>query len=172
MRRLGCLLIAAAVLSGLAAASASAKLTPAEQKWVSPLIHNWNVQNAGLQVVIQQAAAKNALIAGEKPQNEALSKTLIALVSCETPKNVVKDAGAPPTTRLKPFSTALGAACADDFYGANYFAKAIGAVQKGNETAAGTDLKDGVAKFKAGSAEIKAAYDVLIEYGGKSIFAD
>jgi len=172
MRRLGCLLLAVAALSGLAASEASAKLTPVEQKWVKPLLKTWNVQNAALLNVIAQASATNALVAGEKPQNQKLTLTLAALVSCVSPKNVVKAAGTPPSPRLKPFATALAAGCADDFYGANYFAKAIGAVAKGNETAVDTDLKNGVAKFKLGSAQITKAYKVLIAIGGKNIFVD
>ena len=34
-----------------------AKLTPAEQTWAKPLIQIWNVQNAGLHLVLGQAAA-------------------------------------------------------------------------------------------------------------------
>jgi len=172
MRRFGCLLLAGAALSGLAASEASAKLTPAEQKWATPLIKAWNIQNAALRVVIQQAAAKNALVAGEKPQNLALTETLAAIVTCVSPKNVVKDAGTPPSARLKPFATALAAACADDFYGASDFAKAVGAVGKGDETAVQSDLTKGVAEFKLGSAQITKAYKVLIAVGGKNIFVD
>ena len=170
MRKLAFLLLAASAVSALGAGSANAKLTPIEQKWVDPLIQAWNVQNAGLRVVIAQAAAKNALIAGEKPENLALSRTLVALVSCETPKNAVKAAGAVPSPRLEPFAKALAAGCADDFYGSNYFAKAIGAVKVGNETLAAADLKKGVAEFTAGSTQIKKAYHVLLSVGGKSIF--
>ena len=169
MRTLACLL-AAALVAGFAASSAGAKLTPAEQKWVTPLITAWNVQNAGLQKVIAQAAAKNALIAGEKPQNLALTETLSALITCVSPKNVVKAAGTPPP-RLLAFRNALMTACADDFYGANYFAKAIGAVHEGNDSAVQADLAKGIAKFKAGSAALTTAYHALLAIGGKNIFS-
>ena len=49
-------------------AGAAAKLTPAEQTWVAPLVKIWNVQNAGLHVVIAQAREANALVAGQKPE--------------------------------------------------------------------------------------------------------
>lgn len=169
MRPFACL-IAAAALAGLAAAGAQAKLSPAEQKWATPLIAAWNVQNEGLQKVIKQASAKNALIAGEKPQNLALTETLSALVTCVSPKNVVKAAGKPPTVRLVAFKNQLMSACADDFYGANYFAKAIGAVHEGNDSAVQTDLAKGLAKFKAGSAALTKAYHTLIALGGNNIF--
>src|SRR5579862_2807391 len=150
MRSLACL-IAVAALAGLAAAGAQAKLTPAEQKWVTPLIKVWNTQNSALQKVLKQAAAKNALIAGEKPQNAALTKTLISFVTCSSPKNLVKAAGTPPP-RLVAFRNALLNACTNDVAGANYFAKAIGAVHVANAALVQEDLARGAAKFRAGSA--------------------
>jgi hypothetical protein len=170
MRKLALLLIAAAA-SGLFAGTAQAKLTPAEQTWAKPLITIWNVQNAGLHLVIGQAAAKNALVAGEKPQNLALTKTLYALISCKQPADLVKKAGTPPSPRLTAFRDALEAACTHNANGANDFAKAIGAVTKQNTKLVQPLLTAGVAQFKLGTAQLSKAYKVLITIGGKSIFA-
>jgi len=164
------LILLGAVLCGLFAGSAQAKLTPAEEKWAKPLITIWNVQNAGLRIVIGQAAANNALVAGEKPENLALSRTLLALIICKQPADLIKKAGAPPSPRLTAFRDALNAACIHDANGAHDFAQAVGAVTKHNSKLAGTLLTQGVAQFKLGSAQLSKAYKVLIAVGGKSIF--
>jgi hypothetical protein len=169
MRKLAPLLIAA-VLCGLFAGSAQAKLTPAEQKWANPLISIWNVQNAGLHLVIGQAAAKNALVAGERPENLALTKTLYALITCKQPADLIKKAGTPPSPRLTAFRDALNAACIHNGNGATDFAKAVGAVTKANTKLVQTYLTQGVAEFNLGTAQLSKAYKVLIALGGKSIF--
>ena len=169
MRKPASVLIAAAVC-GLFAGSAQAKLTPVEQKWATPLITIWNVQNAGLHLVLQQAAAKNALVAGEKPHNLALTKTLYALISCKQPNDLIEKAGSPPSRRLAAFRNALNSACIHDANGANDFAKAVGAVTKGDGKLTQSLLAQGVAEFKLGSAQVKQAYNQLILVGGKSIF--
>ncbi len=169
MRKPASVLIAAAVC-GLFAGSAQARLTPVEEKWATPLITIWNLQNAGLHLVIGQASAKNALVAGEKPHNLALTKTLYALISCKQPIDQIKKAGAPPSPRLVAFRDALNSACIHDANGANDFAKAIGAVTKGNSKLTQSLLAQGVAEFKLGSAQVKKAYTALILIGGKSIF--
>ena len=130
----------AVLIAGLVAATtlvpiAGASLAPAEQAWAGPLIKIWNVQNASLKVVISQALKKNALVAGSKPDNLNLTNTLVALANCKQPKDRIRAAGAPPTTRLVPFRDALNSACIHDQNGANDFAKAIGAVTKGRATA-------------------------------------
>ena len=167
MRKPAYVLIAT-VLCGLFAGSAQAKLTPTEEKWAKPLIAIWNVQNAGLRAVIGQAAAKNALVAGEKPENLALSKTLYALITCKQPADLIKKAGMPPP-RLTAFRNALDAACTHDANGANDFAKAIGAVTKGNTKLVQSFLTQGVAEFKLGTAQLSKAYKALLAVGGKSI---
>jgi hypothetical protein len=164
------LVLVAAVASGLFAGVANAKLTPAEDKWAKPLITIWNVQNAGLHLVLGQAAAKNALVAGERPQNLALTKTLLALITCKQPTDLIKKAGTPPTARMVAFRDALNAACVHDGNGANDFAKAIGAVTKQNTAQVKTYLAAGVAEFKLGTAQLSKAYKALIAVGGKSIF--
>ena len=169
MRKLGLVLVAL-LLAGTFAARAQAKLTPIEVKWATPLIGIWNVQNAGLHLVLPQAAAKNALVAGEKPQNLALTKTLAALLDCTTPTDRIAKAGTPPSPRLVPFKDALNAACIHDANGANDFAKAIGAVTKGDTAKLKTFLAEGVAQFKLGSAQIAKAYKALIAIGGANVF--
>jgi hypothetical protein len=169
MRRLGLILLGA-VLCGVLAASAQAKLTPAEQAWAKPLIAIWNVQNAGLHLVIKQASAKNAFVAGEKPANYALTNTLLYLINCKQPKDLIAKAGIPPSPRLAAFRNALNTACIDNAKGANDFAKAIGAVTKKDSKLAQSLLVQGVAEFKLGSAAIAKAYKALIAIGGKSIF--
>jgi hypothetical protein len=165
------LILLGAVLCGLFAGAAQAKLTPAEEKWAKPLIAIWNLQNAGLHLVGPQAAAKNAMVAGEKPQNLALTKTLYALISCKQPTDLIKKAGAPPSPRLTSFRDALSTACIHNGNGAHDVAKAIGAFTKGNGTLEASYLTKASTEFKLGSAAISKAYKVLIAVGGKSIFA-
>jgi hypothetical protein len=169
VRRLTLVLLGAVLFSVLTAA-AQARLTPTENTWAKPLIAIWNVQNAGLHLVIQQASAKNALVAGEKPENYTLTNTLLHLINCKQPKDLIAKAGIPPSPRLAAFRDALNTACIDNGKGANDFAKAIGAVTKNNSKLAQSLLVQGVAEFKLGSAAIAKAYKVLIAIGGKSIF--
>ena len=143
------------------AGSASAKLTPAEQQWVVPLVRIWNVQNAGLHLVFKQATAKNALVPGEKPENLQLTTTLTALVNCKVPADLIQKAGLPPTNRLHPFRDALDAACIHDAKGATDFAKAIGAIGKGQKAKAKMLLTQGAAEFRKGSTQIQKAYKAL-----------
>jgi hypothetical protein len=162
--------LAAIVAATVFAGTAAAKLTPAEQRWAAPLVQVWNLQNAGLHVVLPQAAAKGALIAGEKPANLSLTKTLAVLINCKVPADKIKQAGKPPTQRLAAFRDSLNAACIHDQNGANDFAKAVGAVTKNKVSHAKTYLASGVAEFKHGSAQVQKAYKALTGIGGSSIF--
>jgi len=164
MRRLALLAVAAAALSWTAAAGA--KLTPIEQKWATPMIQVWNQQNVALHVVLQAAAAKNALLVGSAA-NKRLTIILNTFVVCGPS---IKKAGAPPSPRLAPFSTALGTTCTHDTAGARDFAKAVGAVTKGNAAQAKTQLNAGVSEFKLGTAALQKAYKALIRVGGANIF--
>ena len=146
--------------------NAGATLSPAEQAWIAPLIKLWNVQNSSLKVVIQQALKPKALIAGNKPDNLNLTNTLVALANCKQPKDLIKRAGAPPTTRLNPFRDALNAACIADQNGANDFAKAIGAVTKGHKAQITPFLKQGTAQFKKATLQLAKAYNALQTLGG------
>jgi len=146
--------------------AAGASLTPAEQSWISPLIRIWNVQNSSLKVVIQQAVKPNALVAGTKPNNLVLTNTLVTLADCKQPKDRIKLAGAPPTTRLNPFRDALNAACIHDQNGANDFAKAIGAVTKGKSAQVTPFLKQGATEFKKATLQLAKAYNALQTLGG------
>jgi hypothetical protein len=171
--RLARVLVFVAAVAALGAGTASprtAKLSQKEQAWVAPLLKVFSIQNAGLHLVVGQAAAKNALVAGEKPQNLALTNTLAALISCKVPKDVLKQAGPPPTARLLTFRNALNSACIHDLNGAHDFAKAIGAVTKNNSTLAGTLLKSGVAEFKRGSGQLTKAYKSITALGGSNLF--
>jgi hypothetical protein len=164
------LLCGAVLATGLAGeASATparaAKLTPAEQKWVKPLLAVWQAQNDGLNLVLRQAAATNALLVNSNPNNKKLQTILGALVSCKKPADAIKLAGAPPTARLDPFLATLDAACIYDANGANAFAKAMIAytANKGPLTAA--MIKQGIVEFKLGSVEITKAYKSLTSLG-------
>ena len=157
---------AGVVAAGFLVPNAGATLSPAEQAWIAPLIKLWNVQNSSLKVVIQQALKPKALIAGNKPDNLNLTNTLVALANCKQPKDLIKRAGAPPTTRLNPFRDALNAACIADQNGANDFAKAIGAVTKGKSSAVKPFLKQGTLEFKKASVQLTKAYNSLQTLGG------
>jgi hypothetical protein len=161
---------AAVLLAPAAGAANGAKLTTAEQRWVTPLIAIWNVQNQSLKVVVGEATAKDALVAGEKPQNLKLTNTLAALIDCKVPADKIKRAGAPPTPRLVGFRDDLNAACIHDQNGANDFAKAIGAVGKRKYDMAQSLLKTGYNEFKRGSAQLAKAYNSLQALGGAGGF--
>jgi hypothetical protein len=171
VRRLLAVLASAAVLgSGLAgfagATSArTAKLTPPEQRWLKPLLAVWQAQNDGLNLVLRQAAAPNALLVNSNPNNKKLQKVLGALLSCKQPADAIKLAGAPPTARLDRFLVTLDAACIEDENGAHAFTSAMIAytANQGPRTAA--LIKVGVAYFKLGSAEIAKAYTSLTSLG-------
>jgi len=165
MRRLA-VLVAAAAVAGLVAGAAQARLTPAEQKWATPLINVWNRQNGALQLVIPIASSKNALVAGTA-NNLKLTNVLVLIVTC---KQAIAKAGSPPSPRLTRFLSSLQAACAADTKGANAFAKAVGAVRKKNGALAQSYLKSGVSSFRVGTSALTKAYKSLIAIGGSSIF--
>jgi hypothetical protein len=168
--------LVAVAAAAVSAGTASAKLTPVEQKWVTPLIQVWNAQNAGLQLVIKTASAKNALVLGEKPENERLAVVIGTLLSCKKPKDQIKLAGNPPSARLKRFVTALNQACVHDQAGAADFTKAILAYSdkksKAATRTAATNawLAKGIAEFKKGTAQLKIAYTTITKLGGGKLF--
>jgi hypothetical protein len=171
MRALSALVLAV-VLAGLAAGTASAKLTPAEQKWVTPLLRVWEKQNAGLNLVLKAATVNNS--AGMVPgttENRNLVTILAALIDCKEPTDRIKKAGTPASPRLTPFRDALNSACIHDANGAHDFAKAIAAFGKKQNKLGGTLLVTGVAEFKKGTAQISKAYKALTAIGGKNLFS-
>jgi hypothetical protein len=164
MRRLvlSTVLLGALVYTG----AATAKLTAAEEKWAKPMIQVWNQQNVALHVVLQAAAAKNALVYGTA-NNKKLNVILNTFVVC-TPE--IKKAGAPPSPRLTTFATALKTACAHDTAGATAFAKTVGAIRKGKTAQSQKLLQQGVAEFKLGTTALSGAYKSLIAVGGSNVF--
>jgi len=154
------------VVAGLAASVAGAKLSPAENTWAKSMIGTYNVMSKELDIVISEEEANNALIA-RTPANATLTKTLEAFALCGT---AVKKAGPAPSTRLNPFLTSMNAACLHLGIGANWVAKAIGAIGKGNGTLGKTDLGKSVTEFKTGSNDLAVAAKKLLAIGGKAIF--
>jgi hypothetical protein len=144
----------------------TARLTPAEQKWVKPLLTVWQAQNDGLNLVLKQAAAPNAFLVNSKPNNKKLETILGALLSCKKPADTIKRAGAPPTARLDTFLATLDAACIDDANGAQAFTKAMIAYTANQGPLTATMIKQGIADFKLGSTEIAKAYKSLTALGG------
>jgi hypothetical protein len=156
--------------AGLAATAASArpdgKLTAKESKWMTPMLNVWTTMNAGLHIVIQQAAAQDALIAGT-PNNGKLTRTLTVFVECSP---IVAKAGKPPTARLVPFDTSLKALCLHLGNGAHDLAKAVGAIQKKNSKLATTLIKAMDAEFKRASSYLKQAEAQALAVGGSNVF--
>ncbi|HEY4349319.1 MAG TPA: hypothetical protein VGM80_17215 [Gaiellaceae bacterium] len=150
-----------------AATTHATTLTPAEQKWVAPLITVWNNQNTGLRLVIQQAGLPNAFVMGSKPNNEKLAIVLGDLLSCKRPQDRIQRAGKAPSARIAVFGAQLNAACIHDQNGAHAFSKAMVAFT-GNQPAKVTNglIKQGIAEFKKGSAQITKAYKSLTAIGG------
>ena len=130
----------------------------------------WNVQNQSLKVVIAQATKPKAMIAGEKPANLNLTNTLAALLNCKVPTDLIKKAGAPPSSRLVPFKDALNSACIHDQNGANDFAKAIGAVTKGKASEVTLLLKAGTKEFAKATLQLAKAYNAMQTLGGSAGF--
>jgi hypothetical protein len=164
MRRLAVLVTTLAALGWTAASEA--KLTPVEQKWTKPMVSVWNQQNLALNVVLQAASAKNALIAGTT-NNHRLTIILNTFVVCGAE---IKKAGAPPSPRLTTFADSLKSACTHNTAGAHDFAKTVGAIHAGKAAQSQTLLKQGVAEFKLGTAALSKAYKSLVAIGGKKIF--
>jgi len=164
--RIALALIAAAALAAGAAAVASAKLTPAEQKWVKPVVDLWNIENAGLLAVTKQATAKDALVVGTKT-NLALSKTLANFVQCPT---ILKKIGTSPA-RMKAVSVSMTTSCSRLSSGAHDVAKGIGAIRKGNGDLGSKMVLQGFGKFKKASASLAVARKQLLAAGAKSLFA-
>ncbi len=171
--RLFLALLAVTSLVGLGAATAATaapdrhvKLTPAETKWVAPVVKLWNNLNTGLQNVVAQATAKEALLIGTK-NNGKLNGTLATFVTCG---KTMKKAGAAPA-RLAKFAGAMKKACVPLEAGSHSFAKAIAAIYKGNSTLGQKRLIQGVGEFKKGSAKLAAARKQLLAAGGKSAIA-
>jgi hypothetical protein len=164
MRKLA---VVVTVLAGLGwTAAAEAKLTAVEQKWATPMIAVWNQQNLALHVVLQAAAAKDALIVGTT-NNKRLTIILNTFVVCGSQ---IKKGGAPPSPRLTSFAGSLKTACTHDTAGATDFAKSIGAIRAGKSTQSQALLKQGVAEFKLGTAALSKAYKSLTAIGGRNIF--
>jgi hypothetical protein len=173
LERVRTLLVTLAVLSlvGFGAASAAAqpsrtaKLTPAEAKWVAPVVTLWNTMNAGLLMVVSQASAKDALIVGTK-NNGKLNTTLATFITCG--KTLKKPGAAPP--RLTKFAGSMKGACSHLAAGGHSFAKAISAIYKRNSTLGQKLLVQGVGQFKLGSNKLATARKQLLAVGGKNIF--
>jgi hypothetical protein len=172
MRRLSAFLACAGVLAGLAATSVTAapahsqKLTPLEQKWVTPMITVWNAMNAGLHLFYKQATAKDALIPGSA-NNLPLTKTLAVFIECSP---VVKKLGAPPSPRLQPFADSLAKSCVHLGNGAHDLAKGIGALGKGNKKLGNSLIGKVGLELKQATALLGQAQHRLIAVGGKNIF--
>ena len=165
MRKLA-VVVLAAVVAGLCANVAKAKLTPTESKWAAPLINSWNLQNAALENFIKAATAKYALIPGT-PDNAKLNRILEILVGCA---DTIKKAGAPPSPRLNSFLTPMKAGCAYDVAGSLAMGKAIGAVKMNESKLAGQYETVAVTDFKHGTAELAAARKAIIAIGGANLF--
>ena len=133
------------------------KLTPAEAKWATPVVKLWNTLNAGLLVVVSQATAKDALFVGTKT-NQKLTLTLATFVTCS---KALKTPGAAPA-RLAKFGGSMKSACTNLEAGAHDFAKAIGAIRKGNGTLTEKLVLQGIGEFKRSGTKLAAARNQLL----------
>lgn len=168
MRRRLLVLATVAVLAAAGAAGASARLSPVEQHWVTPLLKVYNVESASLSVVQQEERATDALVAGSGKNNTLLTETLLEFVECPS---AVKAAGKPPSVRLETFDSDMVASCAHLAAGGNDVGKAIGQIRSGDVARARSDLEASLTEFVAGSKLLAAAERQLMVIGGKSVFA-
>ena len=135
---------------------AGARLSPAEQAWISPLIKVWNVQNSSLKVVIAQALKPNALVAGTKPDNLNLRTRSSRSRTASSRRTGSSSPVRPRRRASNAFRDALNSACIHDQNGANDFAKAIGAVTK-EQAAAGHPVPEaGDDRVQEGDAAARA----------------
>jgi hypothetical protein len=156
---------AVGVVPAVAAPSRSAKLTAAEEKWVEPVLKIWNVMNASLTVVYDQATADQALIPGTKT-NKALNQTLANFVDCGT---AMKAAKAPPSARLNPFAGSMTSACATLSKGAFGVANAISSIyKKHNPKLAKLQLEAAFKHLGTGSKQLGTARRQLLAIAGTS----
>jgi hypothetical protein len=172
MRRLLVALLTSLALSGLAAGAAGAatargeKLTPAEQKWVSPMIVVWNAMNAGLHLFYKQASAKNALVPGS-PSNLTLTRTLAVFIECSP---IVKRQGSPPSARLQPFGESLARSCVHLANGAHDLARGVGAFGKGDKKLGASLISKVDPELERATALLGRARQQLLAVGGKNVF--
>jgi hypothetical protein len=160
------LLLAAACATATGAPARSAKLTPAESKWLAPLVTEYTTLAKALAVVNKQELAKDALVQGTTA-NTTLTKTLATFVACKTALTKARKA---PTARLKPFLTSMTGACGNLDTGANTIARAVGAVGQGNSTQAVSLLKKSQTELQKGSTLLgKAGQQAVAVSGGSSL---
>lgn len=165
MRRFALMVGFAVTVLALFAGTASAKLSPAEQKWIHPLLTLFNAVDANLRVVIKEELAPDALV-GQSGKNFAtLNATLVVFANCPS---AVSAAGSPPTTRLEPFDADMKSACAHIQAGALDVGHAIGEVDEGNGAPARAALEAATAEFSDGSDLLAAALHRLTVVSGGS----
>ena len=151
-----------------AAPTRTAKLTPAEEKWVKPVVNVFNVVNAGLGVVGKQTTADGALVPGTKA-NKTLIVTLGVFVDCGA---AIKRAKAPPTTRLKPVASSMTNACAFLKKGALGVANGVSTIYKRNNAKlASLQIQAAFKDFAKGTQQLASAQRRLLTLGGKNVFS-
>jgi len=163
VRALVCVLAltAFAPAAARAAAEKDQRLSPAEQKWVEPLIALANTMAADLRQLPAEIAAKDALVVGTGT-NLTLTTTLASFLTCSP---TVKKAGPPPSARLKQFRTKLTKACFHLSNAAHDLAKAIGAIRERESGA--VYLNAFAPELKKGSALLSQAEKQLLAVGGR-----
>jgi hypothetical protein len=155
-----------AVVAGVATGPASAKLSPVEQRWVTPVIELYNLEVTALghvqayeHIVIKDDGAGSAL--------NALKTTLAVFATCPV---AMKDVGAPPSVRLELFDHDMVVSCQHLNSGAEDIAHAVGEVRVGQGTPAATALEAATPQLEAGAKELGVAARLLESIGGKSTF--
>jgi hypothetical protein len=92
-------------------------------------------------------------------------------VSARAAKLSTSNLGAPPSTRLVPFQSAMKGMCGHIVNGSHDVAKAIGAIYKQHHgKLAASFLVKGTLEFKRGSALLATGQKHLLLIGGKSVF--
>lgn len=154
------------VVAGVATGAAAAKLSPAEQTWVTPVIQVYNLEAKALSVVqAEELVVIKANGAGK--YFNTLKLTLSVFAACPT---AIKDAGAPPSVRLKAFDQDMVVSCRDLYAGGEDAAHAIADVRVGQGKPATAALKASDPKLEAGAKELAVAEGQLASIGGKSAF--
>lgn len=156
-------LVVSLAVALVAAPAASAKLTPREEAWVKPLLPLVNSTARDVNGLQKQVSDPAALTVGTK-QNLALTLTLARLVQC-TPK--LKRLGPPPTARLRPVGSSMGAACTYLGSAGHLFARWIGSLRSAPKATSKALLARAAAQFGLGRTALLQTRTRLVALGAR-----
>lgn len=166
MKRILCLAVVLCAVAGLSVSAASAKLSPVEQTWVSPVVTIYNLESDALGSVraYEDVVVKDD---GAGKYFDTLKRILGIFAVCPEEMTYV---GAAPSTRLVPVDDDMVSACQHLSSGGDDLAHVIVDVRAGDGKAAAAAVKASEPQLVAGAGALAAADHLLLSIGGKSAF--